>query len=54
VVFCICELENIGYLVLQYLNSGAAPFEERAEEWSHHGEIKSSSILATGFGGGLV
>jgi hypothetical protein len=28
VVFRFCELENIGYLVLRYLNTGALPFEK--------------------------
>jgi len=28
VVLSICELKNIDYLVLQYLNTGAVPFEE--------------------------
>jgi hypothetical protein len=32
VVFCFCEFKNINYLVLRYLNTGAPPFEEWAEE----------------------
>jgi len=38
-VIRFCELENIEYLVLQYLNTGAPPFEEFAEEWLHDGEV---------------
>jgi hypothetical protein len=33
VVFCFCQLENIDYLVLRYLNTGDLPFEECSEEW---------------------
>jgi len=39
VVLRFCELENIGYLVLRNLNTGASPFEEWAEEWLHKGVI---------------
>jgi len=38
-VFRVCELENIDYVVLRYLNTGASPFEEWAEEWLHNGEV---------------
>jgi hypothetical protein len=38
-VFCFCQLENIDYLVLRYLKTGALPLEEWAEEWLHIGEI---------------
>jgi hypothetical protein len=38
-VFRFCQLENIDYLVLRYLNTGALPFEEWAEEWLFDGEI---------------
>ena len=34
-----CELENIKYLVLQYMNTGAGPYEEWDEEWLHDGEV---------------
>jgi len=34
-----CELKNINYLVLRYVNTGAGPFEEWAEEWLHNGEV---------------
>jgi hypothetical protein len=34
-----CELENINYLVLRYMNTGAGPYEEFAEEWLHDGEV---------------
>jgi len=33
VVFRFCQLGNIDYLVLRYLNTGAPPVEEWAEEW---------------------
>jgi hypothetical protein len=39
VVFRFCQLENIDYLVLRYLNTGALPFEEYSEEWLFDGEI---------------
>jgi hypothetical protein len=39
VVFRFCQLENIDYLVLRYLNTGALPFEEWAEEWLFDGEV---------------
>jgi hypothetical protein len=38
-VLRFCQLENIDYLVLRYLNAGALPFEEWAEEWLHDGEV---------------
>jgi len=39
VVIRFCELKNIDYLVLRYLNSGALPFEEFSEEWLFPGEV---------------
>jgi hypothetical protein len=39
VVFRFCQLENINYPMLRYLNTGALPFEEWAKEWLHDGEI---------------
>jgi len=33
VVFRFCQLENIDYLVLRYLNTGALPYKEFSEEW---------------------
>jgi hypothetical protein len=33
VVLLFCQYENIDYLVLRYLNTGALPFEEYSEEW---------------------
>jgi hypothetical protein len=39
VVFCFCQLENIDYLVQRYINTGALPFEEWAEEWLFDGEV---------------
>ena len=38
-VFCFCELENIGYLVLRYLNTGKLLFKEFSEEWLFDGEV---------------
>jgi len=34
-----CELKNINYLVLRYVNTAARPFEEWAEERLHNGEV---------------
>jgi hypothetical protein len=34
-----CELDTINYLVLRYVNTGAGPYEEWAEEWLHIGEV---------------
>jgi len=39
VVFRFCQLENIDYLVLRYLNTGTLPFEEWVEEWLFDGEV---------------
>jgi len=39
VVLHFCKLENIDYLVLRYINTGALPFEEFSEEWLFDGEI---------------
>jgi hypothetical protein len=39
VVFHFCQLENIDYLVLRYLNTGALPFEEFSEEWVFDDEV---------------
>jgi hypothetical protein len=39
VVFRFCQSENIDYLVLRYLNTGALPFKEWAEEWLHDREV---------------
>jgi hypothetical protein len=39
VVFRFCQLENIEYLLLRYLNTGAPPLEEWAEEWLLDGEV---------------
>jgi hypothetical protein len=39
VVFRFCQFENIDYLVLRYLNTGALPFKEWAEEWRFDGEV---------------
>jgi len=34
-IFRFCKLENIDYLVLRYMSTGASPFEEWAKEWLH-------------------
>jgi hypothetical protein len=39
VVFLFCHIENINYLVLRYLDTGALPFEEFSKVWLHNGEI---------------
>jgi len=39
VVLLFCQLENIDYLVLRYLNTSALPFKEYSEEWLFDGEI---------------
>jgi hypothetical protein len=39
VVFRFCQLENIEYLVLRDLYTGALPFKEWAEEWLLDGEV---------------
>jgi hypothetical protein len=38
-VLRFCELENINYLVLRYVDTGAGPDEEWAEEWLHDGDV---------------
>jgi hypothetical protein len=54
VVFRFCDLENIEYLVLRYLNTGTLPCEEFSEEWLFDGEGTFSSILAMVVGDGLI
>jgi hypothetical protein len=49
-----CELENIDYLVLRYLNTCALPFEEWAEEWLHDREVLTSYTREKDFGEGLI
>jgi hypothetical protein len=39
VLLRFCQIENIDYLVLRYLNTGALPFEEWAEAWLHEGDF---------------
>jgi hypothetical protein len=39
VVYRFCELQDIDYLGLRYLNTGALPFEEFSEEWLFDGEV---------------
>jgi len=43
VVFCFCQLEDIDYLVLRYLNTGALLCKEFSEDWVFNGEAWSSS-----------
>jgi len=38
VVFHFCELENIDYMVLRYLDTGALPFKEFSGDWLFDGE----------------
>jgi len=38
-VFCFCQLDNVGYLVLRYLNTRQPQFEEWVEEWLYNGEV---------------
>jgi len=38
VVFRYCQLEDIDYLVLRYLNTRALPYEEFSEEGLYDGE----------------
>jgi len=54
VVFRFCKLDNIDYLVLRYLNTGAPPFEEFAKEWLHDGEAQSPYTLEKGIGEALI
>jgi len=49
-----CKLEIIDYLVLRYLNTGAPPFEEWAEEWMNDGEAYTSYTREKVFGGDLI
>jgi hypothetical protein len=39
VVFRFCQIENIHYLVLRYLNTGALPYNRFSEEWLFDGEV---------------
>jgi len=38
VVFLFSKYENIGYMVLRYLNTGTLPFREFSEDWLFDGE----------------
>jgi hypothetical protein len=38
-VFRFCELDNIDYLGLRYLNTGTQLFKEFPEEWLRDGEV---------------
>jgi len=37
-----------------YLDTRVQPFEEWAEEWLHDGEVESTNMRETGFGGDLI
>jgi len=37
--FHFCELENIGFLVLKYLNTSTLTFEEFSEKWLFDREV---------------
>ena len=52
-VISFCELENIEYLDLRYLNTGLLPFEEFSEDWLFDGKVQFTSIKALDFGIGL-
>jgi hypothetical protein len=39
VVLHFCQLDNIDYLVLRYVNTSAPPFDQWAEEWLHEVEL---------------
>jgi hypothetical protein len=54
VVFRFCQLENIYYLVLRCLNTGALPFQEYSKEWLYDGKVWSLSISDTASGIGLI
>jgi hypothetical protein len=54
VFFRFCQLEDIDYLVLRYLNPGALPFEEISEESLFHGEVWYTSTSETGIGIGSI
>jgi hypothetical protein len=54
VVFHFCELENIGFLVMRYLNTGALPFEEFSEDELFDGEELVTSISEMVAGGGFI
>jgi hypothetical protein len=53
-IFHFWTLENNGYLVLRYLNTGEPPFKEWAQEWLHHREVESSYTNVTDFGQHLI
>jgi hypothetical protein len=53
-VFRFYELENIDYLVLRYLNTGALPFEEFSEEWFFDREAQFMSISERNCGTVLI
>jgi hypothetical protein len=53
-VFHFCQLENINYLVLRYLNTGALQFEELAEEWHFDGQVWSIFIQVKASEDGLI
>jgi len=49
-VLCVCQLENIDFLMLRYIKTGALPFEEYSEEWLSSGEVLSMGKSETAVG----
>jgi hypothetical protein len=43
---------NIDCVQLWYMNTGAGPFEDWAEDWFHEDDVQLSHSLETDFGGG--
>jgi hypothetical protein len=46
-VYHFCQLENIDYLVLRYLNTSALPYDMFSEDWLFDGDARASSISET-------
>jgi hypothetical protein len=47
VVFGFCQLENIDYLLLSFLNTGRLTFEEFSKQWMFDDKVESLSISET-------
>jgi hypothetical protein len=54
VVFRFCQLENIYYRVLRYLNTGTLPFEKYSEEWLVDSKVQFTSTSGTVVGTVLI
>jgi len=52
VVFHFCQLENIDFLVLRYLNTSVLLLDGFSEEWLFDEELYCSCILGTAIGTG--